>query len=132
MQSRTITPKVGFRNEDGKITERVCFPMREVSAAEESEFWSGLAAIADADKDAKTALQFDLMVETIAGWAAEIPYIEFAGDVQKDTVKVSLNDGDTPADAVREYFKDRTMRQERMVNAIITFQSNAQAADVVF
>lgn len=130
MKSRIITPKVGFRDEHGKITERVCFPMREVSAAEESEFWSGLAAISDADKDTKTALQFDLMVETIAGWIAEMPYTEYVditdGDLSRDL------SGDGPANAVREYFKDRTMRQERMVNAIITFHSNAQAADVVF
>jgi hypothetical protein len=129
MQNRIVTPKVGFKNGDGKISERVCFPMREISASEESEFWASLAAIADKPKNEKAALTFDLMIDFIANCTEEMPFVRTSKD-GKDIDKPLK--GIDPASAVRDYFKERTARKDRMVNSLINAYSNELAANVVF
>jgi len=130
MKSRIITPKAGFMNDDGIVSERICFPMRSISLLENTEFWAKFADIADTlSKEEKAKAEFDILVDALASWTVEMPFIRtYKGDMVSDELLV----GETPANAVRKYFKECTPDLEKIANAVINAYNNRNGADVVF
>jgi len=127
MKSRIITPKVGFENDKGIVEERICFPMRVITVAEENAWLARYADIADTlTEEQKASQQFDILVDGLAAWCVELPFTR-NGDGKDVPLKA-----DNPANAVRDYFKDRTGEQERVANQAILYYRTKLTPSVVF
>jgi hypothetical protein len=133
MKQQIITPKVGIKDETGSIKERVCFPMKWVSAAEEGELWQQLSEC-DQKADNVTDLKFAVMLEFLAAWTVEMPFIRVIkrGTGGKEEHIDTPLAGENPAEAVREFFKVKTIEQDRMINGVINSYLTRIAPDVVF
>jgi hypothetical protein len=133
MKSRIITPKAGFVNDDGLITERICFPMRSISLLENTEFWARFAEIADTlSKEERARTDFDILVDGLASWTVEMPFVRTFSKVDPTKYTDTLIEADSPSAAVREYFKEFNVETEKIINAVINAYTNRNSADVVF
>lgn len=127
-----ITPKVGFKNESGIVTERVCFPLQEISAEQELDFLVSVGSLKDKDAKEQIELGYQMYVKALSDWVVEVPYIvtlNKEGDIES---KAYLDSGDDPKIAIETYFAEPTMRKNRILNSAINSFLGQISADVVF
>lgn len=125
-----ITPKVGFKNESGIVTERVCFPLQEISAEQELDFLVSVGSLKDKDAKEQIELGYQMYVKALSDWIAEPPYtLTVNADGKEDKVFLPA---ESPQEAVETFFAEPTMRKNRILNSAINSFLGQISADVVF
>lgn len=92
--------------------KKVVFYPRMISQAEEDAITRRLRDVADEEVD-RYQNEFEICREALGEYSAAMPmrYEEVKGEL----VKVPLTDAETPAQAVADYFKERTIENERII-----------------
>lgn len=107
-------------------TEEIILSLRTISTAEEKKFTTQFTNISDSDsEERKSEQEYDILVDRLADWSVEKPVIKINGKEQDVP-------GDTPADAVRAYFAERTPEKDRTANAVVVYFRRKLQPEVVF
>lgn len=99
--------------EIGYGESKVIFYLRMISVAEESELTDRFTAIADADFE-KWQKQFDVCKNALGEFSEQMP--ERLEKEKGEFKKVPLVDiAETPTAAIDQFFKERTIENERVI-----------------
>lgn len=110
--------------------EIVTFHLRVPFTSEDAEYAQRFTQIADKKGEAKANAEYQIYVDTLAGWSARKPERSVEDD-EGNTVKADL-DGDTPAEAVRAYFEPRTASKDWIAVTTVSAFRNSLFPAVVF
>lgn len=122
MNPRIIDTKYEGKTSTGEKAE-LHVPMRELWSTEISDFYNRGAENADKPIEERKVLQYQILLDAAASWAASVPFIK-VGDNE-----TCIDEADTlPADTIREYFKEPTPKNDwilnSLINQVITESSN--------
>lgn len=123
MNPETISISVGYGN------DRPTLHLRMITMAEEQDFLNRYTDIADLPPAQKAEKEFQICVDALKAWS-EMPTkkVEKPGkNGQVDIVDVPYVEADSPAEAIEQIFKPRTIKTERMAHlAINSFRVKLQ------
>lgn len=117
--SGSISLAVGYK--DTKVT----FHLGMISMKEEAQYTQRFTDIADKD-DNKSDKEYQIILDSLAAWA-----VNPATQLTKDGKQVPLGKG-TPAEAIHEFFKDKTHEKERILHATMVYFRNEMSPEVSF
>lgn len=107
----------------------VVFHLRVISVAEENRYAARFLAIPDKDtEERKAELEYSIFVDSLAAWSEE-PLTARTESGDESLVYPGIN---TPADSVKEFFKEKTPYTERIAPAVIGRYRMKLQPDVVF
>jgi hypothetical protein len=111
---------------DGEITY---FHLRSISVAEDNRYAARFLEIPDtADEERKAELSYGIFVDALVSWSESGPTKK-----EVDGKEVALYpDAETPADAVRKFFEERTPNNERLAPAVVGRYRTMLQPEVVF
>ncbi len=116
--------KLGVKLDD----HSVIFELRAISVAEENRYTSRFLTIGKKEsEERKSELEYGIYVDALSDWAA-VALVSKNGDDKESPLYPDMS----PAESVKEFFRDRNPDTERIAPAVILRYRQKIQPDVVF
>lgn len=129
MNPKKIDTVYSGKNSKGEVAE-LHIPMHELWSIEIAEFYSRLRESSEKPIDERKVLQYEVLRDAVASWAVDVPFVR--STVKGKEKDVPFVSGQSPEDAIQNYFKDANATNDRILNSIVNqiIDESTKADDV--